>query len=220
MIIEYDAAEEIVEALAALPTTLDHLTIRQRDFDPHAECESEPALDGSVMRQIAARAPRLERLELVGHDLFETLEHPSVRELSLRGLPLCQALLDEPVDLPSLISLSWHHTEDIHGVCLPPESLDALFDAAGLGQLERLDVGTLELDGDLLAHAPVFGRPLIGQLSHLALPSLHGSGLAALLAHAAEARRLRHLSVGRLADGLDLGALERAIPELVIVTER
>lgn len=112
---------------------------------------------------LMAALPRLRRLELVGHFLFERLDHPTLAELRLVGhLPVLDGglVFDEPagsrgLSLPALTRLELVAQNPSSG-CGPPANACALrFDPARLPALAHLELHESDL-GDEEGQGGVF----------------------------------------------------------------
>ncbi|MBO6936188.1 MAG: hypothetical protein JJ863_14525 [Deltaproteobacteria bacterium] len=133
----------LLEALAAAPQTqTTHLVIGQRAFDPKRfEFPEDPLIDADRSALLAAAFPALERLEVHGWALFDTLCHPTVRELEFRGCPAWAPGTwsghdPDSMVFPELRSLIWNDAVDAHGL--------SAFEADGLAwALDRRQVPKL-----------------------------------------------------------------------------
>lgn len=192
--IRVDAHDELVPALKKLTSkkqpSLRTLVIEIADFNPE-ESEAGGPIDPKLVAALAAAAPKLESLTLVGHHFFKKLAHPTLKELSLVGFPIVDFGERPVVDLPALQNLRWRFTADTSGSAIPPD-LRALWTAAGMPSLESLEVDgefDTDLTFDVIARSAKAAKrpPVWKQLKHMRIAGLEGDATpyAKELAHIA-----------------------------------
>lgn len=137
------------------------LTFGQARFDPMKhEFPEEPVVDRETSHRFFAAFPNLERLEVVGWALFDTISHPSVEVLHFVGTPAWDPGVwtgSDPsgMHFPRLKKLVWKDAEDSHGLsCFEGDGLAWALDARQTPELidiEATDAISTQLCSESLA---------------------------------------------------------------------
>jgi hypothetical protein len=151
---------------------LRRLRIVHVDYDPAADV-GPPMLSAKAAAPLWLALPALEELELVGHALAQTLEHPGLVALDLTGQCFGKSgsFLKKPALCPALERLRWRIDPGDFNEKPGVGAFKTLWSAEGLGSLRELDLSQARLDSDPMRSRAFLKSPLLAQLSTLSLPA-------------------------------------------------
>ena len=170
----------LAKALGAAPRPhITALTVRCLEGAP-VVAPGRPMISGKANHALWDALPNLQELTLVGHALAAELAHEGLTSLSMEGFSLTKSLSKADADLPSLTTLVWAFGGDEHGVAVGPSALKGLFKGTGTPRLTDVDLGSADIDGDLLRSPTFVKGTLLPRLRRFVFPmgALDDAGFA------------------------------------------